>query len=359
MSKNESNIVVYGRNGVQDVKKPSIILTNENKLVLANALKFDSLDSLEFSDKRKFDAPDTAIIRDQLTASIKATMAKWYADFTLRSVFKVRQAGGPGVQNLRYDEKDWTGKARIVGSTTNAPPKISSSVNPNYSPVFNLEIDAEFSIYQLEASRLGAEPLDGTIFDQTKYAHEWAFNDLGYGISDDPLAKNYPGLLNQLSKLITASDDADLANHNILASTGPVNRDFLLSIIDVPESFTNKKQATPTKLVMPIAQANKIMHQVIEDSNGETVGNYILKNTTIKEIIGVSEFKDVTGIAGVTNPLLVCNDDDMIGEVIETVPFMILPTQSHRTRFVTTTRSSSGGLFLYKKAWALVKNCGA
>jgi len=344
------------------IERPKIFLNDEMKLILNNTMRFDGLENLSFTDGRnwsqRFDANDTSIMREQLTALVSSTVLAWYPDFTARSAFNVVQKGGLGVRVLKYNEKEWTGKARIAGTKTNNAPKTASRAKPNYSGVFNLELDADYTIYDLEAARLGTEPLDADILMRTKFGHEWAFSDLVYGISDDPEAVGYPGLINQTAKLIRHSDDTALNDFNMLSATGVQNRDFLLGIINVPEIFSNNSMAAPTKLIMHIPQAKKISTQVINDQNPETVASYILKNTSITQIIGAPEMKAMTS-GSIKDGLLVCNDNTMIGEVIETVPYMIMPPQIDRTVFSMTSRMSSGGLFIYKKAWAFVENCGA
>jgi hypothetical protein len=49
-----------------------------------------------------------------------------------------------------------------------------------------------------------------------------------------------------------------------------------------------------------------------------------------------------------------------IAEMVNVVNFTVLPTDiEHGTRFIIPTTQSFAGLFIYKKAMALVKNTGA
>lgn len=359
MTNKDNKGFVITRDGLQEFQKPKVILNKENQILLAQSLKFDALDDLTTEQgQKKFDSAETTYLRDELTATVKETMDTWYPDFTARQVFKFVQKGGLGVTHLDYDEKNWTGKAKIVGITSNDAPKISKGISKNKQRVFNLELDAEFTIYQLESARLGNQPLDADILKQTKFGHEWAINDLVYGISDDDNANQFPSVFNQMNKFITNSDTPDLNNHDILSGTATDNKEFLFSVVNSPEIFTNKMASAPTKLVLPIAQAKLINSQELSEYNDKSVAQLLIERTTIKEIIGVPELADVQGVAGVKDAMLILNDNQDIGEVIETVPYMMLPAQAHRTRFIITTRSSVGGLFIYKKAWAMVKNVG-
>mgnify|MGYP000343621458 CR=1 FL=1 len=353
--------------GVKELKHNKSIYDNSIKNEIKEICKFNNLDLITFEGiKRKLNANESTYLREQLTALIGESLSTWYPDNTARSIFDVNSMNIPGAKSLKYTQKAWNGTAKVVTDDDNDDmPLVGGSKTPFYSPVYELQLGAKFSLQDLESAALGMEPLEADRVLATRWGHERAFNNIAFGIGHlgtegDPNSENIPGLFNQTTKCILAADDSALTNDNMLGNTGPENRDFLLGVINSPFNFTEKADSIPDTLVMPIAQANKINSQALSADNNDTVAKYILNNTSIKKIIASPECKNV-GINSITDALFCFNSTRQarIAQIQETMPYRQYQSQLSGFNYLIPTRSRNAGLFIFKKAIALVKNCGA
>ena len=353
--------------GVKELKHNKSIYAESVKNEIKEICKFNELDLIKFEGiKRRLNVNESTYLKEQLTALIGESLATWYPDNTARTIFDVNSMNVPGAKSLKYTQKAWNGTAKVTTDDDNDDmPLVGGNKIPFYSPVYELQLGAKFSLQDLESAALGMEPLEADRVLATRWGHERALNNIAFGIGHlgdnaDPNTENIPGLFNQVSKCITSSDDSALNNDNILGNTPTENRDFLLGVINSPYNFTEKADSIPDTLVMPVAQVNKIKSQALSADNSDTVARWILNNTSITRIIASPECKNV-GINGITDALFCFNSTRQarIAQIQETLVYRQYPTQIKGFNYLIPTRSRNAGLFIFKKAIALVKNCGA
>lgn len=360
-----TNGFVLTLNGQEEIKPKKSYYGEAVKNQIKEACRFNALDNMYFQNLgRRLNANESSFLKDQLTRMIAQAMDTWYPDNTARLIFPVSTQNMPGVQSLKYALKEWSGKAKVITNDGTDMPMVARNVNPYYTPVFEFQLGATYTQNDLEAAALAGQPLDSDLIMDTRKGQERALNDAVFGISAsfDPNTENYPGLFNQPTRLILSSDSgaSDLANHNILSGSAADNLSFLLKVINVPHSFTQKAESIPDTLVMPIAQVNTIKTQRAGTDNPFTVAQEILTNTSIKRIIASPECKNV-GLNSITDACFVFNSSEVskIAEIAETLPYSVGMPQQRGYNFLVPTRARHAGLLIYRKAIALVKNVGA
>lgn len=362
---NKQNGFILTKEGKQELK---LNKSSYDKLIKADVkslCKFNEFDNFVFPNiKRRLNGRESDVLKEQLTLLIAKTFTTWYPNNTARAIFRVNSQNAPGVQSLKYSMKDWYGKAKVVTDENTDMPLVGGSKKTKYSPVFELQLGAKFTLNDLEAAALGTQPLEKDKIEQCRKGHERAFNDLAFGIAHlgkdpDKNAENVPGLFNQLDRLITESDSDNLEDYDILAGTAQDNKNYLIKVINTPYEFTEQNESIANVLVMPIAQVNVIMSQTLSNDNNVTVAKFILDNTSIEKIIACPECKNV-GVNSIKDALFVYNDSEAsdIAQVEETLPYKPYPTELNSFNYLIPTRSRNAGLFIFKKAIAFVKNCG-
>jgi hypothetical protein len=350
-------------NGQEEIKPKKSKYNEALKNQIKEVCRFNALDNM-YSENlgRRLNANESTFLKESLTRMIAEAMETWYPDNTARLIFPMSSQNLPGVQSLKYALKEWSGKAMIVTDDATDMPMVARKASPYYSPVYEFQLGAVYTQNDLEAAALMGQPLDNELIMDTRKGQERALNDAVFGIAeaDDPNTANYPGLFNQPTRCILSGDDADLTNHNILSGSAADNLAFLQKVINVPHNYTSKAEAIPDTLVMPIAQVNKIKVQKTASDNPLTVAQEILTNASIKRIIASPECKNV-GLNSITDACFVFNSSEQskICEIQETLPYRVGLPQMRGYSFLIPTRSRSAGLFVYRKAIALVKNVGA
>lgn len=316
-------------------------------------------------NKAVFDTNESIFLNRELTRMIRKVLMKWYPDYTSKQLFSVNTENYyPGIQSLEYAMTDWSAKAKVAVSTNTTKRYARVSEDQTPVPVRYVELFARYNWYDLQAALLNGKPLPSKLLDATRDGIEKTLNELVYGIhqeNDDGVYTDYgtAGLFNSLTKLITVSDDAtNLANDNMLTNSAADNLTMLLNAIGVPMNFTNKAAANPNTIALPIPQASLIMKQPLGDGYQETVASQILKTTSIRRIVACPEFKNV-GRNSITDAMLVFNDSPDIAEIMEVMPYSVKPTQQDGFNYDIPTHAGTAGLFIYRKAMALIKNVGA
>lgn len=359
---------VLTRGGIEIInKKPQY--TKREKEALERVFKFDSLDNITFHDSGfllKADSNESMFLKEALVSIVKEALVKLYSSMTARTIFSVKNHGNPGATSLLYVIKDYIARARLAGVKTTSMSKANINQTPYYSPVFNLELDAEWTLYEIESAIFANVPLVSEYLLATKQGHERAFDEICFGISEYPEEQLIPGLLNQSGSVIkntdlvgSASEDY-LVDYNILTGSATDNYDYLINAINTPFNFSEVNEAIPDTLVMPIAQVNKIMTQKYSNVLGDTVAKNIFENTTIKRIIAAPELKKGTTVNTTGDKLLIgSTQNNDVAEIVTTRNFTVLPAKVDRTKTTLTTLSGLGGLFIYRKLFAVVDNCGA
>lgn len=332
--------------------------------IIKETVKFNALNTntLKSDQITRFNAGEINFLTEQLTVSLGEAIKTWYPSNTARIIFPFKKTPAPGAQSLRYAEETWAGRAKVASDSNTTMPIVSVGKSFTWQNVFEPQLKAEYTLQELEAATLGTEPLESRRIMATKEGHERAINDIAFGVTpqaEDPIAYTMPGLFNQPDKCILASDDSSIANWNILTSNATTNRDNLLAVIHAPHNFTQNALSIPDTLVMPIAQVNKIMTQALSADNNNTVAKYILDNTSITRIVASPECKNV-GKNSITDALFCLNTSEQsrVCEFQETLSYTPYPSQIKDFTFSIPTRSRNAGLFIFKKAIALVKNCG-
>lgn len=367
------------REGVKfDGIKPKPVYTSIERATFENAIKFDGLQNLAFTDGTKllskFDGTVAGFLRESLTIELKAAIAAWYPELSARSMFPVLNKGVMGARHVKYVDKDYSGRARLAGTQSTGMALVNTGKVPVYSNVYNFEVGAKFSIYDLQSAMLGQDPLETDLIQATKYAQELVLNETTLGNSVYEEEKNVPSLINQPEKMIKNSDlvgsaIADhLANINLLACTPEEFYDWLCAFVSVPWLYTKNKGATVDTVALPLAQAAKAQTLVYNVQNGDSVATVFLKNNpNIKQILAVPELEDnanisVDGLTPITphkDIAIAYRMSSDIADIVTTNNYTILPTYTEgATQFIIPTTQGFAGLHVYKKAIAMVENCG-
>lgn len=367
---------VITRNGIQNDFKPNVTYSPQEIATIKNATKFDGLTNLTdpTTSKKlieKYDSQESIFLRDQLTVTIQNVIDTWYPELSARKMFPFRSMGIVGMQSVRFIEKNWNGRARAAGSQKTGMPTIGLSKNPTYKPVINMEVGAKYSLYELQSAMLGKEPLASDYLEGCKKAQELAANDLAFGVGRFEDELEIPGLFNQPemiiknSDLVGTADEGSLADINLLTCTADEAYDGLCAIVDVPHNYTQNTNAVVDTVSAPIAQINRLKNLKFTGSTniGKTVlGLFLENNPNIKQIIAAPELAD-NDLSDET----VKHKDVMVAykmspdilEFVVTNNFTVLPTSSDGpTAFIIPTTQGLAGLFIYKKAIAMIENCG-
>lgn len=356
---------VLTKDGFAPTPKPKLKYDAKDVALLNHVLKFDSLNGMFLPQSMniidfKTDSVPSNFMRDSLTFLIKEVMTTWYPDYNARSLLPFVKKGSAGYDLTRYTEKEWTGRAKQAGKKSTGMKMVESSVKPVYKENYKMEVGAEYSIYELENAILMQESIQADKLMNTKDSHELALNECAFGISQEPEDAGIPGLLNQPDMTITDADYATtLADVDIYSETATNNYDWLVGVINTPHEFTKKARAIPDTLGMPIEAVNFLNAQRMNNIDGSTVLSEIFKNTSIKKVIACDELNghEVNGVV-LGKSLLCFRSDNEILEFVENVLYSILPTYTKPTSFIIPTRATFSGVFIYRKAIALVKDIG-
>ena len=272
---------------------------------------FDSVAKHCEYDLRLDDGQTAFLIRDLVFMMAEAKMKK-YNKLKAREVFPLTSNFAKGIETINYEVIDWTGEAKVIANDADDYPNSGTTLEEKSAPVRLVANDFYVTDQEMLKAAYARRPLSRRRLDAALLANETKIDNVAF-LGD----ANYklPGLFTSPSDLNAAT----IANTGTGSSKKWSTKDAAKIEIDIKAMITLlPEQFIGEDLILVTTPANYRLLTItrIGTDTQDTIADFLIRKTPIKEINFSSRLKSVAAISNKDTALIYPKSKEVLDLVI-------------------------------------------
>lgn len=289
----------------------------------------------------RMDANETNFLNRQLLHVMERTQEAKYPDLVATTVFPVNTEGGSGLEGISYVQLDYTGEMKLIAGGADDLPVAGSKQTEYVRQVGNYGVSYGWTQFDLERATRARVPLSTRQAIAARRASEQTVDRVAF--FGDSQNFGIRGLFTESLTNVSAS-----LNGNWDSATATDILDDCLTTIQAVVNATNGVFEADTLLLPPKHYA--IVMTTPRANTDTTLGEFILRSTSVRRIVKTPRLSDVTSSAnGISNNdcILAFPSTVEVMELMIPRPFQQLPIQQRGLNYYVPCLLDCAGLFLY------------